>query len=108
MSGLFGTSGIRRKFTEFPQGFAKDLGAALGSFERVPVAVGRDTRQSGLALESDFVAGLTSTGCNVSLLGVVPTPTVGVATKDHGVGVVVTASHNPPEYNGFKFFDRYG
>jgi phosphoglucosamine mutase len=108
MCGLFGTSGIRRRVSDFPQGFAYALGRALGSMEKMPVAVGRDTRSSGPDLEGELVDGLTSSGCLVSLLDVVPTPTVGVATKDHGVGVVITASHNPPEYNGFKLLDKKG
>lgn len=108
MNHLFGTSGIRRRADELTDEFAVNLGRALGSVYDSDVAVGRDTRMSGPRLESAFNSGVLSTGRDVVELGVVPTPTVGVATRDCGLGVVVTASHNPPEYNGFKFFDEMG
>ncbi|MFH1403833.1 MAG: phosphopentomutase/phosphoglucosamine mutase [Candidatus Altiarchaeota archaeon] len=109
MCGLFGTSGIRRKVSELPPEFAVRMGQALGTTTGFgTVAVGRDTRSSGPLLESSLVSGILSTGCNVVELGVVSTPTVGVATSDYGVGVMVTASHNPPDYNGFKFWSRDG
>jgi phosphoglucosamine mutase len=86
-----------------------NLGRALGSFtEDSVVAVGRDTRSSGPLLESAFISGVLSSGRVVVELGVVPTPTIGVATAEYGTGIMVTASHNPPDYNGFKFFGRRG
>jgi phosphoglucosamine mutase len=108
MARLFGTSGVRRKVEELTDDFARDLGRAVGSCVATEVAVGRDTRVSGPRLEGAFVSGLTSTGRNVVRLGIVPTPTVGVACAKLGSGVVVTASHNPPEYNGFKLFNKKG
>ncbi|MFH0861234.1 MAG: phosphoglucosamine mutase [Candidatus Altiarchaeota archaeon] len=109
MTGLFGTSGIRRKISELPPEFAVNLGRALGAYAKSEnVVVGRDTRKSGPLLESSFISGLLSAGKNVLELGVVPTPTVGVGTSEHGAGVMITASHNPPEYNGFKFWDKNG
>ncbi|MBM3309635.1 MAG: phosphoglucosamine mutase [Candidatus Altiarchaeales archaeon] len=109
MEKLFGTSGIRRRVSELPAGFAVNLGKTLGGLaSSKTVAVGRDTRSSGILLESAFISGLLSTGKNVVELGIVPTPTVGVATAEYGTGVMVTASHNPPEYNGFKFFSKKG
>jgi phosphoglucosamine mutase len=108
MSSLFGTSGIRKKLDELPEDFARELGAALGSCVKTDVALGRDTRQSGPRLEKAFAEGLISSGANVVKVGLVPTPTVGVATAKLGTGIVVTASHNPPEYNGFKFFNKRG
>ncbi|MFH1126082.1 MAG: phosphoglucosamine mutase, partial [Candidatus Altiarchaeota archaeon] len=109
MNSLFGTSGIRRKFSEMPADFAVNLGRTLGSFaKKKTIAIGRDTRSSGILLESAFISGLISTGKNVVELGIVPTPTVGIATAKYGTGVMVTASHNPPEYNGFKFFSEKG
>ncbi len=108
MCALFGTSGIRKRAEEMPKDFALNLGKALGCLEKTHVAVGRDTRQSGPALAAEFMRGVVSAGYDACFLGIVPTPTVGVATKDFGVGVMVTASHNPPEYNGFKFFDKNG
>ena len=68
--------------------------------------VGRDTRVSGQMLEDALVAGLTAAGVDVSLVGVVPTPAVAYLTKALGadVGFMLTASHNPPQYNGIKVF----
>ncbi len=109
MARLFGTSGIRRKIDEIPPEFAIKLGAALGTYtEGDNVVVGRDTRSSGPMLEGNLAKGLTSAGKNVVKTGVVPTPTVGVGTKKHGTGVMITASHNPPEYNGFKLWNTEG
>lgn len=109
MERLFGTSGIRRKVSDMPAGFAVDLGRTLGSYTKdKKVAVGRDTRKSGVMLESAFMSGLISAGHDVVELGIVPTPTVGIATSEYGTGVMVTASHNPPDYNGFKFFSKKG
>jgi phosphoglucosamine mutase len=108
MGRLFGTSGVRRKVDELTDEFAENLGRAVGSCVKTGVAVGRDTRHSGPRLEAAFVRGLVSCGTDVVRLGVVPTPTVGVACPDVGAGVVVTASHNPPDYNGFKLFGRGG
>ncbi len=70
--------------------------------------VGRDTRVSGSMLEDALVAGLTSAGADVSLVGVVPTPAVAYLTRAFrcDVGFMLTASHNPPQYNGIKVFRR--
>lgn len=108
MARFFGTSGVRRKVAELSDDFAYGLGRAVGSSVETPVAVGRDTRESGPRLEAAFIPGLTDSGRDVVRLGVVPTPTVGVACAKLGTGVVVTASHNPPDYNGFKLFSRTG
>jgi phosphoglucosamine mutase len=70
------------------------------------VFVGRDTRASGPALEQAFAAGVASVGGNAVLGGVLPTPAVALLALD--LGAVISASHNPPEYNGVKFFDREG
>lgn len=109
MAKLFGTSGIRRKVSDLPLDFCVNLGRALGSYVKGDaVAVGRDTRKSGPTIESAFISGVLSTGKDVVELGVVPTPTVGVATAEYGTGVMVTASHNPPDYNGFKLWNTQG
>src|SRR6185312_10341732 len=70
------------------------------------VFIGRDTRSSGAELEEAFARGVASAGGSAVLAGVVPTPAVALLGLD--LGVVISASHNPPEYNGVKFFDRNG
>ena len=70
------------------------------------VFVGRDTRASGVELEQAFARGVVSAGGMAVLGGVLPTPAVALASLD--LGVVISASHNPPEYNGVKFFDSRG
>jgi phosphomannomutase/phosphoglucomutase len=107
MGDLFGTNGVRGVVGDrmTPQ-LALDIGKAVGSHVEVGdrVLVGRDTRTSGPALESAVVSGLLSTGVEVDRAGVVPTPALQHAVKKrpHRRGVVVTASHNPPEFNGIK------
>ncbi len=106
---LFGTSGIRKKVSEFPADFAENLGKALGTFSQdKKIAVGMDTRASSPQLEEEFIKGVLSTGKDVVKLGIVPTPTLALAARDFGTGVMITASHNPPEYNGFKFWGKDG
>ena len=91
---------------------ALDLGLALATRlgNRGLVLVGKDSRTSSDMLESCLVSGLLSGGCDVRTLGVVPTPAVsfGVRKLRASAGVMITASHNPPEYNGIKFFDSEG
>src|SRR5207302_7765896 len=70
------------------------------------VFVGRDTRASGVELEAALARGIASAGGNAVVAGVLPTPAVALLTLD--LGCVITASHNAPEYNGVKFFDRDG
>jgi phosphoglucosamine mutase len=70
------------------------------------IFVGRDTRASGLELEEALAKGIASAGGNAVVAGVLPTPAVALLTLD--LGCVITASHNPPQYNGVKFFDRDG
>lgn len=106
---LFGTSGIRKKAVLLTDDFAYDLGRAVGTYAKgKAVAVGRDPRKSSPRLENFLVQGILSTGKDVVLLGIVPTPVVGVAAMDYGTGVMITASHNPPEYNGFKMWGKKG
>jgi phosphoglucosamine mutase len=95
---------------------ALKLGAAAGRFFRRHngrdhrVVIGKDTRLSGYMLETALTAGFTSTGMNVLLLGPVPTPAVGLLTPSMraDVGVMISASHNPAEDNGIKFFGPDG
>jgi len=116
MGELFGTDGVRgvanRELTPL---LALQLGmaaaAVLGNGNHAPqVLVGRDTRLSGDMLEAALVAGLCSAGAKVILLGIVPTPAVAYCTRHSQVdaGAVISASHNPFEDNGIKFFSTEG
>jgi phosphoglucosamine mutase len=105
---FFGTDGVRGIVGE---GLTADLVERLGRATtfwsgRGRIFVGRDTRASGPELEEAFARGIVSAGGHAVLAGVVPTPAVALLALD--LGVVVSASHNPPEYNGVKFFDREG
>ncbi|MGM0370899.1 MAG: phosphopentomutase/phosphoglucosamine mutase [Halobacteriota archaeon] len=107
---MFGTSGIRGPVGETVTGqLALDLGRALGSMAD-RIVVGRDARTSGSALEWAAIAGAQEAGSEVVSLGIESTPTVARAVDwyDSSAGLVVTASHNPPEDNGFKFWTRSG
>lgn len=104
----FGTDGVRGIVGEdlTPQlverlGRASTLWAGGGA-----VFIGRDTRASGRELERSFASGVASAGGHAILAGVLPTPAVALLAMD--LGVVISASHNPPEYNGVKFFTRDG
>ncbi len=115
---LFGTDGVRGRANSYPMTaeVALKLGAAAGRFFRRDgsaahrVVIGKDTRLSGYMLENALTAGLTSTGMNVLLLGPVPTPAVGYLTRSMraDVGVMISASHNPHQDNGIKFFGPDG
>lgn len=117
MSRLFGTDGVRGVANaDLQPELAFALGrAAAAAFNRTvapihPVVVGRDTRLSGSMLEAAIVAGITSTGRNVIQVGVVPTPAVAAITRliEAAAGVMISASHNPIEDNGIKFFGGDG
>jgi phosphoglucosamine mutase len=104
----FGTDGVRGIVGEFitPE-LVERLGKASAQWSgRGRVFVGRDTRASGAELEEAFARGVASAGGSAVLAGIVPTPAVALLGLD--LGVVISASHNPPEYNGVKFFDRNG
>lgn len=111
MSRYFGTDGVRGiANTELTCEMAYTLGKAAVALLGSPLVIGRDTRRSGTMLEAALVAGITSEGGDALLAGVIPTPAVALLTRDHGAagGVVISASHNAPQYNGIKFFDREG
>lgn len=112
MTRLFGTNGIRGVVgEEMTPALAHRVGRAAGFLWRgQPVAVGNDTRTSGPMLKAAVIAGLTAAGCPVSDLGRAPSPGVQLYVKEHDVvgGVIVTASHNPPEFNGLKVLDGEG
>ncbi len=115
---LFGTDGVRGRANSWPMTaeLALKLGAAAGRYFRRDgssahrVVIGKDTRLSGYMLENALTAGFCSTGMNVLLLGPVPTPAVGYLTRSMraDVGVMISASHNPHQDNGIKFFGPDG
>jgi phosphoglucosamine mutase len=104
----FGTDGVRGVVGEFLTAeLVEQLGKAAALWcGRGRIFVGRDTRASGPELEEAFAAGIASAGGTAVLAGVLPTPAVALLGLD--LAAVISASHNPPEYNGVKFFDRDG
>ncbi len=104
---LFGTSGIRRLADRNLVELALKVGMAVGEVYD-DVVVGRDTRTSSEAIRLAFVSGLLTAGARCADAGVVPTPTLAFAVKRSGVGAMITASHNPPEYNGIKLLNPDG
>jgi phosphoglucosamine mutase len=104
----FGTDGVRGVVGEdLTLELVERLGRAATLWSgRGRIFVGRDTRASGIELEDALARGIASAGGNAVVAGVLPTPAVALLTLD--LGCVITASHNPPEYNGVKFFDRDG
>ena len=111
----FGTDGIRGRAGEEPitAHFAEKLGRALVhvlGVDQPVVAIGRDTRASGPALEEALARGISSAGGHVRLLGVLPTPGVAAHVVDNrlSAGAVISASHNPAHDNGIKFFSGHG
>jgi len=107
---LFGTNGVRGiAGKEITPNLALSIGIALGSLRPGKIAVGRDTRTSGLVLVNALKAGLLATGCRVIDCGVLPTPALQYIVKEHyDGGAMITASHNPPEYNGVKVIEPDG
>jgi phosphomannomutase/phosphoglucomutase len=105
-SKLFGTNGIRGVVNkELTPEMAIEVGSSIGTFfKRKNLLVGHDARTSGPMFAKAVISGLTATGCNVFFAGMAPTPALQFAIKNHGMdgGVIITASHNPPEYNGIK------
>ncbi|WP_456368077.1 phosphoglucosamine mutase [Thermococcus sp.] len=112
MGKYFGTSGIREVVNEkLTPELALRVGKALGTYlGGGRVVVGMDTRTSSGALKNALISGLLSTGAEVIDIGLAPTPLTGFAIKLYGAdaGVTITASHNPPEYNGIKVWQSNG
>ena len=107
---LFGTFGVRRTANDVltPE-FASRLAASYGSLVQGTVAIGGDTRTSTPMLKHAITAGLLSSGCDVVDLGILPTPAIQYAVRNYYEGgIIVTASHNPPKFNGLKFVDEFG
>ena len=114
---LFGTDGVRGRANDAPMTpeTALRLGQAAGRYftngsHAHRVLIGKDTRRSGYMLENALTAGFTSVGMNVFLVGPVPTPAVGMLARSMraDLGVMISASHNPFEDNGIKFFGPDG
>jgi len=105
---LFGSSGIRGVVNELitPE-LALKAGRALGLSNK-SVVVGRDPRTSGPMIENALISGLLAMGARVTRVGVASTPTLAYAARNYDCGVMITASHNPPEYNGLKFWNPDG
>ena len=117
MGEFFGTDGIRGRANQYPltAEMAVRIGRAIGivygdSNGGPPIIIGRDTRRSGQMLEGAVSAGICSTGTNVLLARVIPTPGVAFLTRHQSAaaGVVISASHNPYEDNGIKLFNQQG
>jgi len=114
MSSLFGTDGVRGRADalltpELVVSLARAIARTLLP-EGGMALIGRDTRTSGPRIEAALVAGLTSSGVDVRRAGVIPTPAIAYLVDEEGadLGIVVSASHNPPEDNGIKLFGRRG
>lgn len=116
MGRIFGTDGVRGIANkELTPMLAYDLGRAGAyvlseRFHKPRILVGMDTRISKDMLEAALVSGILSVGAEAVCVGVVPTPAVAYLTRKYGLdaGVVISASHNPVEYNGIKFFNSQG
>lgn len=116
MRKLFGTDGIRGEVGQYPitPEFAMQLGWAAGKVLAQngsgPVLIGKDTRLSGYMFESALESGLSAAGVDIRLLGPIPTPGIAYLTKNTRAqaGIVISASHNPYNDNGFKFFSADG
>ena len=113
MQSIFGTDGIRGRFSlEITYSLAYKVGYALGSTleNNNPILIGRDTRISGEILLQALATGIKESGKKFINLGICPTPAIPfiIKRKKLSSGIMISASHNPPEYNGIKIFDNYG
>jgi len=113
MQSIFGTDGIRGIFNkEITYDLAQKIGYAFGCInnDTEQVLVGRDTRVSGDLLLKALSSGLNHSGKKVINIGICPTPAIPFLIKKFKIysGIMISASHNPPEYNGIKIFDHFG
>lgn len=107
----FGTDGIRGIANlDLTPEFALKVGKAAGIYFKGDLVVSKDPRLSSDSLEGALISGILSTGVNVYSTGILPTPALSLLLKINGKsgGVMISASHNPIEYNGIKFFNREG
>jgi phosphomannomutase / phosphoglucomutase len=107
---LFGTNGVRGVVgKDLTPDLVLSIGESLGTMRKGCIAVGRDTRTSGETLVKAVKSGLLSTGCEVVDCGILPTPALQYLVKENfDGGAMITASHNPPEYNGVKIIEADG
>ena len=116
---LFGTDGIRGKANQHPitPEMAVKVGKGIASYlkkkkqkEKIKIVIGKDTRLSGYMLEGALTSGIVSRGADVLLVGPMPTPAIALLTRslNADAGIVLSASHNPAEDNGIKFFGNDG
>jgi phosphomannomutase / phosphoglucomutase len=107
---LFGTNGVRGVAgKDLTPELVFSIGKALGHMRKGRIAVGRDTRTSGETLGKALKAGLLATGCDVDDCGILPIPALQFLVRDgYDGGAMITASHNPPEYNGVKIIEPDG
>lgn len=111
MKRLFGTNGVRGITNEsMTSDMALALGKAIGSYFQGNIIIATDTRTSNEMLKNAVLSGLISTGCNVFDAKIAPSPALQYYVKNSDVdaGVIITASHNPPEFNGIKVVDADG
>ena len=113
MQSIFGTDGIRGKFNqEITYSLAYKVGYSMGLTldKNNPILIGRDTRISGNILLQAIATGINASGKKFINLGICPTPAVPFLVKKEKLsgGIMISASHNPPEYNGIKIFDHDG
>lgn len=116
MMKIFGTDGVRGKAgTDITPTLVMKLGVVAGLYFRKhsitnKILVGKDTRKSGYMIENALVSALTSVGYDVMQVGPMPTPAIAFLTEDMrcDAGIMISASHNPYEDNGIKFFNRFG
>ena len=113
MQSIFGTDGIRGIFNkDITYSLAYKVGYALGlNLEnKNPILIGRDTRISGDVLLQAITKGINASGKKFINLGICPTPAIPFLIKQEKMssGIMISASHNPPEYNGIKIFDHNG
>jgi phosphoglucosamine mutase len=105
--GLFGTSGIRRLANRELIDLAFQVGLAVGNIYS-NIVIGRDTRTSGSVLNHAVTTGVLAVGARCTDVGVLPTPTLAFAAREFEAAIMITASHNPPQYNGLKMLNPDG
>jgi phosphoglucosamine mutase len=104
---LFGSSGIRQRYSRELVILAQRVGAAVGS-QSAQVLLGMDTRRTGMIIGESLISGILSAGGSVAFAGICPTPAIGFCARTINAGCMITASHNPEPDNGIKLFNPDG